>query len=226
MALEFPSVQTLGTVWEWAKQNLDTWFRTLGNLKNTVAERDLGSDQTLLFSVQFSLFCVFMSELMTIPIFVISKSEKITFYMILSDIVEYYIFFIIMAMCQKISSLIFFGHGTLRSSVIVTLFASAYLPLLHLSDYILLTDKTSVSEFYGDPSKWMINQPNRALAYWAFAIIALIFLLIRFIPATRFVHRVGWLRATLICILTVVLSIQAYEFFMHPLDKLLLSPAL
>jgi len=147
MALQFPSVEALGTVWQWSKKNLDTWFRTIGSLKNTVVEHDLGTDETLVFSIQFSFFCVFLSELATLPIFVVSEPKKLGFSLILADIVGYYLFFTLMAVCQKVSSLIVFGHGSLRSSVIVTLFASAYLPLAHIPDYLVLINTTSVSRF-------------------------------------------------------------------------------
>jgi hypothetical protein len=157
---------------------------------------------------------------------VILKPEKLTFYLLLADVVGIYMVFVIMALCQKISAIIFFGHGSLRSSVIVTMFASAYLPLVHISDYVVVTDKTSLSMALDDPSKFLENYPSRAIVIAILALIALIFLLVRFIPATRFVHRVGWLRATLICTLTILLSFQAYTFFILPLDKLLLSPAM
>jgi hypothetical protein len=49
MGLELPSIQTLGSLWNWAKDNIEVWCRAMGSLKDVVS----GSDPN-----QYSLWCV------------------------------------------------------------------------------------------------------------------------------------------------------------------------
>ena len=60
-------LQLIAGFWEWVQQEISTWLRAFGNLKEVLAERDLLSDDTLKFSLRFSAFNIVLAMLVDLP---------------------------------------------------------------------------------------------------------------------------------------------------------------
>jgi hypothetical protein len=67
MAFELPSIQTLESLWIWAKDSIQTWGRAIGNLEDLVSRSDPDRYGTLVKAIQFSFFPITLTVLIEIP---------------------------------------------------------------------------------------------------------------------------------------------------------------
>ena len=64
---EPPYLQLIASFWEWSQQEINTWLRAFGNLKEVLAERDLLSEDTFKSSLRFSAFNILIAMLVDLP---------------------------------------------------------------------------------------------------------------------------------------------------------------
>lgn len=201
MALELPPVETIRTLWDWTRQNLDLWARTFGSLRGTPEGRDLDGAETLIAALQFSFFAIFLALLVELPIAALIWPGWMAPTRLLALAAEHYIQIVVVALCQRAVAFALRGGGSLRACLVATLFGTAYWPLVNLSDYAVLADPGSGTALIGcdfsrDTAPRLLRMP-RIVTLLAVDLGLLAFLLTRFIPAIRLVHGVGAVRGAL-----------------------------
>jgi hypothetical protein len=235
MAFELPSIQTLESLWNWAKNSIEIWCRAMGSLSDVVFRSDPDQYNTLVEAVQFSLFPVALSILIEIPYNVMWSAGKYGATGVITDFVSDYMFIVFAACSQKISSIVVRGHGSLRASFTLALFGIAYLPVMSILGYVIIPGKDEISLFISlinlEISRNFLELGYNILNRYGLHILAFalttalfaIFLIIRFVPATAYIHKVGRVRALIICMLTLLFCSVSVVFVLGPLSNRLLT---
>jgi hypothetical protein len=176
MALEIPSIPTLESVWNWSKSNIELWCRAVGSLKGVIADVDLKECDSLITATQFSFFPVFLGILVAFPFNVIMTSGKYGIVDILTDCVLAYLLIFSVGFSQKIASVIVRGHGSLRASLTLALFGTAYIPIGNALGYLLILDKGELKHIFNPQQyhQYRMDHPVNAavvsLAFLAFGV--------------------------------------------------------
>jgi hypothetical protein len=230
MALELPSIQALASLWAWAKDNIALWCQAVGSLKEVVSRFDPAENAALLEAIQFSFFSIFLSVLIALPYNFVWAGRKYGAADAIIDCILNFVLIVIIAVSQKIASIIVRGHGSLRASFMLALFGIAYLPIMSMLGYVVIPGKAEIdlftslatSEMSGDfwelaskiESRYWLHAVWYTIVFGAFAI----FLIIRFVPATAYIHKVGKFRAFIICCIVVLSYIVAVFLVAGPIS--------
>ncbi len=224
MALDLPGIPTLGSLWNWSKDSIEIWCRAMSNLTDVISKYDLAKYDTFVASMQFSFFPVFVGWLLFIPYEFVMKAGKYGSAIdVIIDFVLMYLLVFGIACAQKLSSVIVRGHGSLRASLTLALFGTAYIPILTVLDYSALLNKEQAI-YLADTGKLppSYHPIHEVIGYVIFGIFT-IFLILRFVPAPAYVHRVGKVRASIICVLTLMFTELLYVLVFDPMEAMLMS---
>jgi hypothetical protein len=197
----------------------------VGSLKGVIADVDSKEYDSLITATQFSFFPVFLGILVAFPFNVIMTSGKYGIVDILTDCVLAYLLIFSVGFSQKIASVIVRGHGSLRASLTLALFGTAYIPIGNALGYLLILDKGELKRIFNPQQyhQYRMDHPVNAavvgLTFLAFGV----FLIFNFVTATAYVHRVGRFRAAIICILTLLLADLIVYAIFAPIESALLS---
>jgi hypothetical protein len=103
-------LQLIASFWEWVKQDINTWFRALGNLKEVLAEHDLQSEDTIRFSLRFSAMSIIIAMLVDLPAKAFFAPQSLTVLYAASSFILYYVMIFVYAISLKIASFILISH--------------------------------------------------------------------------------------------------------------------
>jgi hypothetical protein len=224
MEIPVPSIATIEACWLWAKRNLELLFKVLGDPKAVIVPIDFNAASSTIQALQFAVFPIIVSIAIELPIYLMTKDTTLGFGgYVVAKLIAYSAFVLVYAFAQRISATILWGRRNLRVCLIVTLYATAFWPIMVLTNYFVIpvNDIVSVSAMsHLDPTKLT----ERQLIFLAFnffiGILLAIFFVVRFTAMTAVAHGVGRIRAFLIVLLTIVIGTPVTLLFIEPLSML------
>jgi hypothetical protein len=222
MAVESGYLQVVGTLWEWAKQDIGVWARALGNLKLLLSEQDLDSDAALVFALRFSAFSVFIAILVDLPPRIFFFSSPVNLMNTLGLFIVYYIDAVIAAVSSKLVATVMRSKISLRTCFMMSLFATVYWPVVNIGNYSFLGDKQlyklslSLKSAHVDYA-FIADRAAQLVTMTIFSAFIITFILAGLIPATKYLFKVGNVRATTIVVGTYVLGSLAQVTLLSPL---------
>jgi hypothetical protein len=219
MAVESNYLQLVGTFWEWIKQDISTWARALGNLKVVISEYDIESDDTLKFVLRFAAFSIVIAILVDYPAFIVFHEHTMSISFVIVEFILYYIFIFLSAISARIMAFITFSSTSIRRCSILALFASVYLPIQNLLDYIIFSNKKLIAVYSGDIGNILELSreiPLDIVMLGIGSVAISVFVAIRLISATRYVFHVGTVRALVIVAGTAIIQTVFQVLPMRP----------
>jgi hypothetical protein len=206
MDIPTPSIEFLRTGWNWTLERLQIWIEMLRDPLEGVRPIDLNTTPAIVDGVQFAIFPIALTTIITLPLYLATKDQTLGFsgYLIAATFDNCGVVFFC-AISQRFSAVIMRGKGGFNACLVATLYASAFLPLVGLEDYILMGQRNIYSKMMrGDLPN---AHESFVLLFDTFVLWLLaVYLTIRFVPMTKYIHRVGALRAIAIVWLTMILG--------------------
>jgi hypothetical protein len=228
MAFSLPSLETIATVWNWSKANLDTWIRSVRSLNDVLSEVDLESRETLMSSLEFSAFSILAAMIVDVPVWITFSPSRLTVPSAVADFLLYYVNIPLAAAAQRWSSALVRGRASMHACFVATLFATAYWPLYSLLDLIAETDerlsgavyKNSLM-YFSDVISWPMSSQLHLVFYIVASMAMCSFFFVKLIAAARTVHKVGTMRAAIICSVTFFIWALLSFVFSEPVFQAL-----
>ena len=202
---EPPYLQLIASFWEWSQQEINTWLRAFGNLKEVLAERDLLSEDTFKSSLRFSAFNILIAMLVGLPPKVVFAPKGVSMLMFAALFMLYYIMTLAFGLSLKLISIIVMSKTPMRICLVFALFTTIYWPLNNLLDYVTFSNP----ELYAavtTPDSTILTIFTQAMTAGSMAwimsgfisMIICAYIFISILPAIRYSFRVGWFRGILI----------------------------
>jgi len=202
---EPPYLQLIASFWEWSQQEINTWLRAFGNLKEVLAERDLLSEDTFKSSLRFSAFNILIAMLVDLPPKVVFAPKGVSMLMFAALFMLYYIMTLAFGLSLKLISIIVMSKTPMRICLVFALFTTIYWPLNNLLDYVTFSNP----ELYAavtTPDSTILTIFTQAMTAGSMAwimsgfisMIICAYIFISILPAIRYSFRVGWFRGILI----------------------------
>ena len=202
---EPPYLQLIASFWEWIQQEINTWLRAFGNLKEVLAERDLLSEDTFKSSLRFSAFNILIAMLVGLPPKVVFAPKGVSMLMFAALFMLYYIMTLAFGLSLKLMSIIVMSKTPMRICLVFALFTTIYWPLNNLLDYVTFSNP----ELYAavtTPDSTILTIFTQAMTAGSMAwimsgfisMIICAYIFISILPAIRYSFRVGWFRGILI----------------------------
>ena len=231
MASESVYLQVAKAAWDWIQQDINVWMRALGDLKAVLMARDLESDETVIYALRFSAFSICVAILVDIPPYIIF-GKPLAFKNLIANFILYYIVAFVFAICTKVVAVLVRSTVSLRVCFMMALFATVYFSPVNLIDYVTFSDQqirriltreipTLSTSFYTQ----LLSQQSFILVVIIFTLTTIIYLYvaIKMISASRYVFKVGGLRATIIVSGSVLLHDIMQMTVMRPFLTLFLK---
>ena len=125
-----------------------------------------------------------------------------------------YLFIFFIGFSQRIASIIVRGHGSLRTSLILALFGTAYMPIGNALCSMVVLTKSEMKQLSnallnpldGQSVNFFMDHPLKAGLSALITIVFAVFLIFHFVGATAYVHHVGKLQSIVICLLTLLFT--------------------
>ena len=227
MEIPVPSIETIKVGWDWILKNLQVWFQVLREPSEVLEKRDLDSTDTLIAAIQFAVFPVALASIVQLPLYLMTKDTAFGFvgYFVVCAVAYPTVVFICAA-SQRTGAVIFRGKGSLTACTISTLYATAFWPLVELVNYSeLMNHRETYKKLYaGAPDSLTSGDVTALWIDVSVLAIITIYLISKFVPMTRVVHKVGRFRALMICLLTMIVATVLTNSVIQPIQKMLLFP--
>jgi hypothetical protein len=229
MEIPVPSLATIEAGWKWALENVQRWFHVLQSPSSVLKDIDLDSLESILAALQFSIFPISLSIIIELPIYLLAKDT--TFGLVgyvIAKFVAYFAIVFIFAVCQRVSAKMLFGKGTMNACVVATLYATAFWPLVVLAEYTQISNASLLTKMKENVFSGLDGQFVASLSRTEYVELAGfdlmtgvlgVYLLYKFVPVAALTHRVGRLRASMICLSTMIIGQLPIYFLMLPLSK-------
>lgn len=188
-----PSLKQLGS-------QCSLWVAMLGNPLSVVSQGDLDSEAAVSRATGFFLFIYAVVLLLRVPFFDIflgvDMRAPLNFLALLVlNAVSIAVFVLILYGCAKI----LLGHGSLRSAAITGIYLTAFWPFFMLTAYLSGMNLQIRASLSSRVSGWWFMEPVTGLTSVAMLLFLFFYLIIKSVPAVKYVHRVGNIRAIIIC---------------------------
>jgi hypothetical protein len=227
VASETVLFQVAKALWDWIQEDVNTWLRALGDLKTVLMAHDLESDETVIYALRFSAFSVCAAILIGIPAQIIFyKLPALT--QIGAVFILYYVVAFVFAICSKATAVLVRSKASFRACFMMALFAMVYWAPGSLIDYIDLSDLKVYRLLYlarVDPRQLDLSVWDKyIIAITAVAMIPIYsYVFVKMVSASRYVFKVGGLRATIIVLFSSILEQFVQVTILGPLFDALIK---
>jgi len=215
------SLEFLKTGWNWTIERLELWIELLRDPLERTRSIDINSTSAIVDAVQFAVFPLALTTIITLPLYLAIKDHALGFtgYLIAATFDNCALLFVY-AIAQRAGAIIMRGKATFNACLVVTLYASAFFPLVGLEDYVMMGRGHLYSKVLTDRS--LDPAETTQFLFDSLFLLALaIYLTFRFVPVTRHVQKVGTFRAIAIIWLTMFIGGIIGDRLLGSLEKLL-----
>ncbi len=209
-------------IWDISKENFDLWVEALVRPRNLLARWDRDSSELVRRAAEFSIFPIILSLLVDIPYFTAympstyGATSIAAFYIVLTY-VQVAIWSIILLIVGKF----LLGKASLRDCIAASLVFTAYWPINEVLSYLFKTDKILLcarlsGTVLGDQYTETITH---SYGYYVWSLMSMffgIYFLLVVTPAIKYIHRVGAVRAAVICLLYGFVGLAASDGILKP----------
>jgi hypothetical protein len=220
MASETVFLQIAKGMWDWVQQDVNTWMRALGDLKTVLTAHDLESDETVIYALRFSAFSVIVAILIGMPAQIIFGKTPFSYIQIGAIFVLYYVVAFVFAICSRVVAALVRSKVTLRACFMMALFATVYWAPCNLLNYITLSDEKvyKAMTIGGDLGITEFSRSQLSILFMSVlvAIPIYLYVMVKMVSASRYVFKVGGLRATIIVLGSVLLAQTIQVTAMRP----------
>lgn len=188
------------------------WLAVLRSPLSVVSKGDLNTEDALHRAYRFFLFIYIVVFLLRVPFFDVFLGMDMTPLNILAlfalNMVSFAVFILMLYSCAKI----LFGRGSLQSTAITAIYLAAFWPLLILISYLSgLSPQVRGLSSGRMLSQWWL-EPVAGLATVALLMFLFFYLIVKSMPAIKYLHQVGNIRAILICGFGYVLAFEVQNW--------------
>lgn len=200
------SLNQLGKQWS-------LWLAVLSNPLSVVSADDLDSEEVLLKVYKFFLFICAIVFLLRIPFFDIflgvdMRAPLNLLVLFILNAVSIAVFVLILYGCAKI----LLGRGSLRSTTITGIYLTAFWPFFMAASYLSGISLHIRENSTNRVSEWWFLEPVTGLATIALLLFLFFYLIIKSVPAIKYVHGIGNIRAIIICGFGYVLAFEVQNW--------------
>lgn len=190
-------------------RQLSRWVAVLRSPLAEVARDDPDSEEARRQSYRFYLFIFAVVFLLRAPYFdiflgVSMQSPLNLLGLFVLNAVSIAVFVLVLYVCAKI----LFGRGSLRASTVTGIYLTAFWPFFMLTSYLSGISLYMRAGAAGRVSEWWFMEPLTYFAAIALLLLLFFFLIIKCLPAIKYVHRIGNIRAIIICGLCYVVAFE------------------
>jgi hypothetical protein len=208
MEVPVPSLENIKAAWAWAIDQLDIWFQVIRDPVATLSAIDLDSPKETIKAIQFAVFPLMLGPLLMIPIplFVpdVGSSLGIVGYFIVNVILNVLGAYIA-SVGQRLGAKVLRGKGLFNARAISTLYGMAFWPVMVLNVYIGANHHDVYRKLDAQIGLTASDYLTPLTDVIGFLVVGA-FLLSKYVPMTRYVHKVGRFRAFCICLFTIAVS--------------------
>jgi pimeloyl-ACP methyl ester carboxylesterase len=227
MASETVYLQVAKAVWDWIQNDVSGWMRALGDLKTVLMAHDLESDDTVIYALRFSAFSISIAVLIDLAAKIIFGTTP-SYTRFAADFILYYVVTFVYAICCKVVAVLMRSKVSLRACFMMALFATVYWAPVNLLDYITFSDlqvrrMLTLGFFdFSTGSPWLDIPALSSKQLFILSMVATLtfiiylYVAIKMISASRYVFKVGGLRATIIVFGSVSLHDVIQMTLMRP----------
>jgi hypothetical protein len=201
MEVPVPSLDNVKTVWDWALGQLGSWFKVLSNPVAVLSAIDLDSSDATIKAIQFAAFPLTLGPALMTPISLLNEGIRTSvgiFGYFVANVILNVFTLGIAVVGQRLGAKLVRGKGSWNACAISSLYGTAFWPIFVLTAY--------VGANYPESTKGAEAPPGPMLIVSITALVSGLYVLLKFIPMTMFVHRVGRFRAWVICSITVIVT--------------------
>lgn len=210
-AFVLSGLRRLGNQWS-------LWVAVLDNPLAVVSGNDLDSRAAVSRAAGFFLFIYAVVLLLRVPLFdvflgVDMRSPLNLLALLVLNAVSIAVFVLVLYACTKI----FLGRGSLRSTAITGIYLTAFWPLFLLMYYLSGMKLQLRSGLSGRISAWSFIEPVTGLATVAMLLFLFFYLIVKSVPAVKYVQQIGNIRAIIICGFGYVLAFEVQNWLLQKL---------
>ncbi|HEX7028355.1 MAG TPA: hypothetical protein VF268_14025 [Gammaproteobacteria bacterium] len=188
---------------------LSLWLAVLRSPLTEIMRDDPGSEESRGRAYRFYLFVFTVVFLLRAPYFDIflgidMRSPLNLLALFVLNAVSIAVFVLILYVCAKV----LFGRGRLRASTVAGIYLTAFWPFLMLMSYLSGISLHMRAAAGRRISEWWFVEPVTYFATIALLLLLFFFLIIKSLPAIKYVHRIGNIRAIILCGFCYVLAFE------------------
>jgi TIR domain len=207
----------------WVTRQAITWFQMVKSPRDFVSSIDLASADEFGKSVQFLFFIIMCVALLHIPLDALDAHQRVydpttQIASFILSAIEAFVFGSVIWLFGRAVG----GKGQYRSTLVAGFYSIAFFPFLTVGMYAGFSNpKAPSGTFWGPPN------PDPVIS-WVSLVVALIILVYvgaKLISLIRYVHSVGVIRASIVFVLTVTVSICYEGFIAKPFTDQLAQAA-
>jgi hypothetical protein len=195
-----PSKKIILTSLERVGEQLSLWAAVLGSPLSVVMQDDLDSSQAVRKAGRFFLFIFTIVFLLRVPFFDIflgvdMRAPLNLLALFVLSAVSIAVFVLALYVCAKA----LLGRGSLRSSTVTGIYLVAFWPFFMLTSYLSGLSQYMRAGAGSRVSQWWFMEPVSHFAAIALLLFLFFYLIIKSMPAIKYVHRMGNIQAIIIC---------------------------
>lgn len=185
------------------------WMAVVDSPLSVVTQDDLDSKEALHKAYRFFLFVFAIVFLLRVPFFDVflgvDMHAPLNFLaLFVLNAVSIAAFVLTLYACAKI----LLGRGSLQSTAITGIYLTAFWPFFMLISYLSGVSLHIRSGLSGRVSEWWFMEPVTSLATIALLVFLFFYMIIKSVPAIKYVHGIGNIRAIIICGFGYVLAFE------------------
>jgi hypothetical protein len=225
--------------WDWVQRDANTWVRAMGGLEPVLKEHDFESEDTLRFALRFSAFSIIIAMVVAYPAKQLLLGTQLSYSIYISIFILHYVIVFVYAISARLTGLVIFVHHKMRCYLILSLFATVYLPLIALVNYIsfgnkelrqLIVTGLDMNNIGGDRSAFIQNyfltSKQDVITFWIVFLAVAIYIFTRLVPACQYVLQIGRFKASLRVAGTAAIGARVQMTIMRPILESLLKTEL
>lgn len=189
------------------------WIAVLGSPLAVVSENDLDSRAAVSRATGFFLFVYAVVLLLRIPLFDVFLGVDMhaplnLLALLVLNAVSIAVFVLVLYGFIKI----LLGRGSLRSTAITGIYLTAFWPMFLLMSYLSGMNLQLRASLSARVSAWSFIEPVTGLAAVAMLLFLFFYLIVKSVPAIKYVQRIGNIRAIIICGFGYVLAFEVQNW--------------
>lgn len=182
------------------KNQWSLWIAVLDSPLEVVSENDLDSRAAVSRATGFFLFIYTVVLLLRIPLFDVFLGLDMhaplnLLALLVLNAVSIAVFVLVFLGCTKI----LLGRGSLRSTAVTGIYLTAFWPVFLLTSYLSGMRLQLHASLTGRVSGWAFMEPVTGLVAVAMLLFLFFYLIVKSVPAVKYVQRIGNIRAIVIC---------------------------